>query len=32
LGALINVFLSFLYNIASNTVGGLEITFVERDS
>lgn len=31
LGALTNVFLSFLYNVAADTVGGVEMTFVERD-
>jgi hypothetical protein len=32
LGALINAFLAFLYNLASDLVGGLELTFVERDN
>lgn len=32
LGALVNVFLSFLYNFAADTVGGVEVTFVERDA
>lgn len=31
LASLINVLLVFLYNIASDLVGGLELTFVERD-
>lgn len=31
LASLINVFLAFIYNIASDLVGGLELTFVERD-
>lgn len=31
-GALINTFLAVLYNLASDLVGGLEVTFVERDS
>jgi Transmembrane domain of unknown function (DUF3566) len=31
LGALVNVFLSFLYNVAADTIGGVEMTFVERD-
>lgn len=31
LGAIVNVLLSFLYNIASDLVGGLEMTFSERD-
>lgn len=30
-GALINAFLAVLYNLASDLVGGLEVTFVERD-
>ena len=30
-GALVNVFLAFLYNFAADTVGGVEVTFVERD-
>lgn len=30
-GALINTFLAFLYNVAADTVGGVEMTFVERD-
>jgi hypothetical protein len=31
LGSIVNVFLSFLYNVAANTIGGIEMTFVERD-
>jgi Transmembrane domain of unknown function (DUF3566) len=31
LGAIINAFLAVLYNLASDIVGGLEVTFVERD-
>lgn len=31
LASLINVFLAFIYNIASDLIGGLEVTFVERD-
>lgn len=31
LGSLINVFLAFLYNAISDAVGGIEMTFVERD-
>ncbi|HEX2049003.1 MAG TPA: DUF3566 domain-containing protein [Actinomycetota bacterium] len=30
-GSLVNAFLAFLYNIAADIVGGLELTFVERD-
>lgn len=29
---LLNVFLAFLYNVAADLIGGLELTFVERDS
>jgi hypothetical protein len=29
--SLINVFLSFLYNVGADVVGGVEMTFVERD-
>ncbi len=31
LGTVMNVFLAFLYNVAADTIGGLELTFVERD-
>lgn len=31
LGTLLNLFLSVLYNVAADTVGGVEVTFVERD-
>jgi hypothetical protein len=31
LGSLVNVFLAFLYNAISDAVGGVEMTFVERD-
>lgn len=31
IAVLVNTFLSFLYNLAADTVGGLEITFVERE-
>lgn len=31
LGAIVNVFLAFLYNVAAGTVGGVEMTYVERD-
>ena len=32
LTTLLNVFLAFLYNVAADLIGGLELTFVERDS
>lgn len=32
IGLLANVFLAFLYNIIADLVGGVELTFVERDS
>ena len=32
LGSLLNVFLAFLYNVAADMVGGIEMTYVERDS
>ena len=32
LTSLLNVFLAFLYNVAADLIGGLELTFVERDS
>jgi hypothetical protein len=31
LGSVMNAFLAFLYNIASDTVGGLQLTFLDRD-
>lgn len=31
IGALVNVFVAFLYNVAADTVGGVEMTFAERD-
>ena len=31
LGSLVNVFIAFLYNVAADTVGGVEMTFAERD-
>ena len=31
-GSLLNVFLAFLYNVAADMVGGIEMTYVERDS
>ena len=31
LGALVNVFLAFLYNLSADVIGGIETTFVERD-
>jgi hypothetical protein len=30
-GSLVNVFIAFLYNVAADTVGGVEMTFIERD-
>lgn len=30
-GSLVNLFLAFLYNVGSDLVGGVEMTFVERD-
>jgi Transmembrane domain of unknown function (DUF3566) len=30
-GSIVNAFLAFLYNVAADVVGGLEVTFVERD-
>jgi hypothetical protein len=32
LTTLLNVFLAFLYNVAADLIGGLELTFVERDT
>lgn len=31
IGALVNVFIAFLYNVAADTVGGVEMTFAERE-
>lgn len=31
-GSIINAFLAFLYNVGSDLVGGVEVTFVERDT
>ena len=31
IGSLINMFIAFLYNVGADTVGGVEMTFVERD-
>lgn len=31
-GSLINAFLAFIYNIVSDLIGGIEVTFSERDS
>jgi hypothetical protein len=31
LGSLVNLFLAFLYNLAADVVGGVDLTFVERD-
>ena len=30
-GALVNLLLSFLYNVGADTIGGIEMTFVERE-
>jgi hypothetical protein len=32
IGTLVNLFLSVLYNVAADTVGGVEVTFVEKDA
>ena len=32
IASLVNVFLAFLYNVAADLIGGLELTFVERDN
>ena len=32
LGAIVNVFVAFLYNVAADTVGGIEMTYTERDA
>lgn len=29
--ALVNLFLAFLYNVVADTIGGIDMTFVERD-
>lgn len=31
LGSLVNLVISFLYNVGADTLGGIEMTFVERD-
>jgi hypothetical protein len=31
LASLFNLFLAFLYNVAADVVGGVQVTFVERD-
>ena len=31
LASIVNVFLSFLYNVAADMVGGVEMTFVDRE-
>jgi hypothetical protein len=31
IGALTNLLISFLYNVGADTIGGIEMTFVERD-
>jgi hypothetical protein len=30
-GSLMNTFLAFLYNVGADILGGLDLTFVERD-
>lgn len=32
LGSLLNLLLAFLYNVISDLVGGIEVTFLERDA
>jgi hypothetical protein len=32
IGSLVNAFLAFLYNLAADLIGGLELTFTERDN
>ncbi len=32
LASLVNVFLAFLYNVGADLVGGVEMTFLERDT
>ncbi len=32
LGSLVNLLLAFLYNVAADMLGGIEMTFVERDN
>jgi hypothetical protein len=32
IGSLINALIAFLYNFAADTVGGIELTFVEKDT
>ncbi len=31
-GSLVNLLVAFLYNVGADTIGGIEMTFVERDS
>jgi hypothetical protein len=31
-GALVNMALAFLYNVAADMIGGIEMTYVERDA
>ena len=31
IGAIVNVFIAFLYNVAADMVGGVEMTFAERE-
>jgi ABC-type phosphate transport system permease subunit len=32
LGSLINALIAFLYNVAADTVGGIELTFIEKEA
>jgi hypothetical protein len=32
LGSLTNLVISFLYNVGADAIGGIEMTFVERDN
>jgi hypothetical protein len=31
-GSLLNLLIAFLYNVGADTIGGIEMTFVERDT
>lgn len=31
-GSLLNLLIAFLYNVGADTIGGIDMTFVERDS